>query len=204
MGFFTAVKGKIFPLLQYFIIFFFFNQMLVKLQKAGKVPEVLWSYLINAACLPPQKCRIWNKEEVAARISPLGLPKGSLAFCVFLPSSDVAPLQFALSISFNWGRSNGMSHLQDLHLQHWTHGQFARHLNVSSIVFWPQSTVFVYKTQNRYVLSLAYYHEGNNASCLFLKTSFLKETKLKQFCLSVHPTPPPTKLLNYLANFNFT
>jgi len=42
MGFFTAAKGKIFPLLQYFIIFFyFFNQMLVKLQKAGRVPEVL-------------------------------------------------------------------------------------------------------------------------------------------------------------------
>lgn len=53
MGFFIVAKGKIFPHLQYFIIFFFlllffFNQMPVKLQKAGKVLRVLCSYLINA------------------------------------------------------------------------------------------------------------------------------------------------------------
>lgn len=75
--------------------------MLVKLQKAGKVPEVLCSYLINAVWFLSQKGRTQNNWEAAITIFPVDLSEGSFAFCFFLHSPDVDAVQLAFSISFN-------------------------------------------------------------------------------------------------------
>lgn len=151
--------------------------------KAGKVPEVLTVF--NTAWSAPQKCRIWNNGQAIARIfSPWHV---WWIFCFFVSSSTHLRWMLCnlLSRSFNWGRCNLMIHLQDLHLQDWTHRQFAGCLNVSLRVFDPKAVGSLCSTK-QIGFSVVMLPWGSYVCCLFLKTIFLKEIRLKQFCLP-HP-----------------
>lgn len=183
MGFFTAAKGKIFPHIPGFCyLFFFFNQMWVKLQKQGKFLKYC---VFNAAWSAPQKCRIWNNGRVTARIFfPLACLMDLLLLCFFLYSPDVDAVQFTVIFLVEGGQIYWFTYrIFIFKIEHTDSLQDV--LMCLTGFLTPKQWLSLCNTKQIWfiVVKLPW---GSYVCCLFLKTILLKGTRLKHFCLS-HP-----------------